>query len=47
VILVQRDLTSARGAEIQALDTYNKDLAQFSLDEGSTLEQLNIDFQAK
>ena len=47
VLLVQRDLTSARGAEIQALDTYNKDLAQLSLDEGSTLERLNIDFQAK
>jgi outer membrane protein TolC len=45
VLLVQRDLTSARGAEIQALDTYNKDLAQLSLDEGSTLERLNIDFQ--
>jgi outer membrane protein TolC len=47
VLLVQRDLTSARGAEIQALDTYNKDLAQLSLDEGSTLERLNIDFQEK
>lgn len=47
VILDQRDLTSARGAEIQALDTYNKDLAQLSLDEGSTLERLNIDLEAK
>ncbi len=47
VILVQRDLTTARGAEIQALDTYNKDLAQFSLDEGSTLERLNIDLTVK
>lgn len=47
VILVQRDLTTARGAEIQALDTYNKDLAQLSLDEGSTLERLNIDLQVK
>lgn len=47
VLLVQRDLTTARGAEIQALDTYNKDLAQFSLDEGSTLERLNIDFDVK
>jgi outer membrane protein TolC len=45
VLLVQRDLTSARGTEIQDLDTYNKDLAQLSLDEGSTLERLNIDFQ--
>jgi outer membrane protein TolC len=47
VILVQRDLTTARGAEIQALDTYNKDLAQLSLDEGSTLERLNIEFNVK
>ena len=47
VILVQRDLTSARGAEIQALDTYNKDLAQLSLDEGSTLERLNIELKVK
>lgn len=47
VLLVQRDLTAARGAEIQALDTYNKDLAQLSLDEGSTLERLNIDFDVK
>ena len=47
VILVQRDLTTARGAEIQALDTYNKDLAQFSLDEGSTLDRLGIDFNVK
>ena len=47
MILVQRDLTTARGAEIQALDTYNKDLAQLSLDEGSTLERLNIEFNVK
>ncbi len=44
VLLVQRDLTTARGAEIQALDTYNKDLAQLSLDEGTTLQRLNINF---
>jgi outer membrane protein TolC len=47
VILVQRDLTAARGAEIQALDTYNKGLAQLSLDEGSTLDRLNIDLIVK
>jgi outer membrane protein TolC len=47
VLLVQRDLTAARGAEIQALDTYNKDLAQLSLDEGTTLERLKIDFELK
>jgi outer membrane protein TolC len=47
VLLVQRDLTSARGAEIQALDTYNKDISQLSLDEGTTLERLRIDFEVK
>lgn len=47
VLLVQRDLTSARGAEIQALDQYNQDLSQLSFDEGTTLERLNIDFQVK
>jgi len=47
VLLVQRDLTSARGAEINALRAYNRDLAQLSLDEGTTLERLNIDFEVK
>jgi outer membrane protein TolC len=46
VLQVQRDLTSARGAELQALDTFNKDLSQLSLDEGSTLERLGINLQA-
>ncbi len=47
VLLVQRDLTAARGAEIQALDTYNKSLAQLSLDEASTLERLGINLEVK
>jgi outer membrane protein len=47
VLQVQRDLTTARGLEIQALDTYNRDRAQLSLDEGSTLERLKIHWQAK
>ena len=47
VLLVQRDLTSARGSEIQALDRYNRDLTQLSFDEGSTLDRLNIDFIVK
>jgi outer membrane protein TolC len=47
VLQVQRDLTTARGAEIQALDTYNKAIAQLSLDEGSTLERLRIDLEVK
>jgi outer membrane protein len=47
VLQVQRDLTTARGNEIQALDTYEKSLSQLSLDEGSTLERLSIDLQVK
>ncbi len=46
VLQVQRDLTTARGNEIQALDNYNKSLSQLSLDEATTLERLNIDFNA-
>jgi len=42
VLQVQRDLTTARGNEIQALDTYNKSLTQLSLHEGSTLDRLQI-----
>ena len=46
VLQVQRDLTTARGNEIQALDNYNKSLSQLSRDEATTLERLNIDFNA-
>jgi outer membrane protein TolC len=47
VLRLQRDLTSSRGAEIQALATYNKALAQLSLDEASTLERLGIKVEMK
>jgi outer membrane protein TolC len=47
VLQVQRDLTSARGSEIQALDAYNKSLSQLSLHEGSTLDRLQIDLHVK
>lgn len=47
VLQMQRDLTNARGTEIQALDNYNKSLSQLSLDEGTTLTRLNILFEAK
>ncbi len=47
VLQVQRDLTTARGNEIQALDTYNKSLSQLSLDEGSTLDRLEIRWESK
>ena len=47
VLQMQRDLTTARGAEIQALDTYNQSLSTLSQDDGSTLERLGIEWQAK
>ena len=47
VLQVQRDLTTARGNEIQALDTYNKNLSQLSLHEGSTLNRLQIRLESK
>jgi outer membrane protein len=46
VLQVQRDLTTARGNEIQALDNYNKSLSQLSQDEASTLQRLGVDFQS-
>lgn len=45
VLQMQRDLTTARGTEIQALATYNKALAQLSLDEGTTLQRLGINVE--
>lgn len=47
VLQMQRDLTTARGNEILALDNYNKSLSILSQDEGSTLDRLDIDWQAK
>jgi outer membrane protein TolC len=47
VLQMQRDLTTARGNEIQALATYNKALAQLSLDEGSTLKRFSINVEVK
>lgn len=47
VLQVQRDLTNARGNEIQALDTYNKSLSTLSLHEGSTLQRLDIRLETK
>ena len=47
VLQMQRDLTTARGNEIQALAAYNKALAQLSLDEASTLQRLSINLQVK
>jgi outer membrane protein len=47
VLQMQRDLTTARGNEIQALANYNKALAQLSLDEGTTLTRLGINVEVK
>lgn len=42
VLRLQRDLTTARSAEIRALADYNVAVAQISLNEGSTLERRRI-----
>ncbi|MDW7979680.1 MAG: TolC family protein [Verrucomicrobiales bacterium] len=47
VLQLQRDLTAARANEIQAVNNYNKALAQLSLAEGTTLERLGIDLEVK
>src|SRR5260370_16219932 len=47
VLLKRRDLTTARGSELQALDAYEKNLSQLSLDEGTTLNRLKISIEVK
>ena len=47
VLTYQNNLTTARLNEIQALDNYNKDLANLASQEGSTLEHYNINLEAK
>ncbi len=47
VLQLQRDLTAARANEIQALDNYNKALAQLSLAEGTTLDRLGINIEVR
>ena len=47
VLQMQRDLTAARGNLIQALDNYNKALAQLSLDEATTLQRFGINVEMK
>jgi outer membrane protein TolC len=47
VLQLQRDLTAASSAEIQALADYNKSLADLALGEGSTLERRKIDLEVK
>jgi outer membrane protein TolC len=45
VLQLQRDLTAARSAEIQALADYNKALAQLALREGSVFERNNLNLR--
>ena len=47
VLQLQRDLTGARTAEIQALADYNKALAQLALAEGSVFERNNLHLKIK
>jgi outer membrane protein TolC len=42
VLQLQRDLTTARSAEIRALSDYNKSLSQIAFTEGSTLERNHL-----
>jgi len=43
VLQLQRDVTSARSAEIRALADYNKALSTLSLNEGTTLKRNNLE----
>jgi outer membrane protein TolC len=47
VLQYQNSLTSARGAEISALASYEESLATLAADEGSTLDQLGINIEAE
>jgi outer membrane protein TolC len=47
VLRLQRDLTSAMSAEIQALASYNISLAQLAFAEGTTLDRNHIGFDVK
>jgi outer membrane protein TolC len=47
VLQLQRDLTSARSAEIRALADYNIALARLAANEGSTLERRGVELKVK
>ncbi|MCD6050280.1 MAG: uncharacterized protein K0Q55_1683 [Verrucomicrobia bacterium] len=47
VLQLQRDLTSARSAEIRALADYNKALSTLSLNEGTTLRRNKLDVRVE
>jgi outer membrane protein len=47
VLQLQKDLTSARSAEISALADYNKSLADLAHSEGTTLERRHVNVEVK
>jgi outer membrane protein TolC len=47
VLQLQKNLTAAREAEVQALANYNNDLAQLALNEGTTFERHHLNVQVK
>jgi outer membrane protein TolC len=47
VLRLQRDLTTARSAEIRALADYNIALAQLALSEGTTLERRQVNLEVR
>jgi outer membrane protein TolC len=47
VLQLQRDLTAARSAEVQALAEYNRALAQLAFSEGTTLERHKLNIAMK
>jgi outer membrane protein TolC len=47
VLQLQKNLTTARSAEIQALADYNNALAALAASEGTTLERLNLSLEVK
>jgi outer membrane protein TolC len=47
VLQLQRDLTTARSAEIRALADYNIAVAQVALNEGTTLERRHVTIEVK
>ena len=47
VLQLQNTLTADRGAEIRSIANYDEDIAKLAQNEGTTLEDLNIDLQAR
>jgi outer membrane protein TolC len=47
VVQLQRDLTTARLAELAAVSQYNQALAQLALNEGTTLERDHLSLEFK